>query len=87
MKATYVEKYGEGFEIFKNPITDDGMKKSAKGLVTVIENKGKLELKDQVTWNDVYSDKNILKLVYFNGEFLNTTSLSEIRKKLNTCKY
>ena len=30
MKATYVELNGEGREIFKDPITDDGVKKSAK---------------------------------------------------------
>ena len=33
MKATYGEVDGEGREIFKDPITDDGTKKSAKRFV------------------------------------------------------
>ena len=35
MKATYGEVDGEGREIFKDPITDDGTKKSARGLVKI----------------------------------------------------
>jgi len=38
MKATYVEIDGVGREIFKNPITDDGTKKSATGLLRVEKN-------------------------------------------------
>jgi hypothetical protein len=30
-KATYIEIGETGIEIFKDPITDDGIKKSAKG--------------------------------------------------------
>ena len=35
MKATYGEVNGEGRAIFKDPITDDGTKKSAKGLMKI----------------------------------------------------
>ena len=35
MKATSVVVNGERREIFKDPITDDGIKKSAKGLIKV----------------------------------------------------
>jgi nicotinamide phosphoribosyltransferase len=38
MKATYVEVNGESREIFKNPVTDDGTKKSATGLLQVTKN-------------------------------------------------
>jgi len=79
VKATYVEIHGVGREIFKDPITDDGTKKSAKGLLAVFNGK----LKDQCTWNEVNSEKNELKLLFKNGQFLRTTTLTEIRKKLN----
>jgi nicotinamide phosphoribosyltransferase len=82
MKATYVEVDGVGREIFKDPITDDGVKKSAKGLLRVA---GSVEdnfyiLEDQCTWEDEKS--GLLKTIYLNGQFENQTTLTEIRKRL-----
>ena len=37
MKATYVEIDGQGVEVFKDPATDNGTKKSAKGLIQVAQ--------------------------------------------------
>ena len=83
MKATYVEKNGEGFEIFKDPVTDDGIKKSAKGLLKVVQGEKGLELKDQISWEELRQENNLLKVVYENGKFTNKVSLTEIRNKLN----
>jgi nicotinamide phosphoribosyltransferase len=82
MKATYVEVDGVGREIFKDPITDDGVKKSAKGLLRVA---GAVEdnfyiLEDQCTWEDEKS--GLLKTIYLNGQFENQTTLTEIRERL-----
>src|SRR5258708_22036540 len=54
MKATYGEVNGVGRDIFKDPKTDDGTKKSAKGLMQVYRNPatGKLALKAHCTWED-----------------------------------
>ena len=95
MKATYVEKATEwlesdppipisfeGFEIFKDPVTDDGMKKSAKGLLKVIQGENGLELKDQISWEKLQENDNLLKIVYQDGKFKNKVSLTEIRNKL-----
>jgi nicotinamide phosphoribosyltransferase len=85
MKATYVEVNGEGREIFKDPITDDGIKKSAKGLLHVAKifnksiNDGYM-LVDQCSWED--ESKGMLKTIYKDGEFLNQTTLTEIRERL-----
>lgn len=49
MKATYVEVDGEGREIFKDPVTDDGTKKSATGLLKVIKEEGEYKLIDRVS--------------------------------------
>lgn len=79
VKATYVEVNGEGREIFKQPVTDDGTKNSAKGLLAVFNGK----LKDQCTWDEVYSKENELKPLYKDGKLLRRTTLTEIRQKLN----
>lgn len=97
MKATYIEKEEIFYaspesvepgirtvcqEIFKDPITDDGLKKSAKGLLKVVQGEEGLELVDQITWSQFNEDDNLLKIIYENGEFPNRTTLTEIRNKL-----
>ena len=74
----------QGFDIFKDPVTDNGLKKSAKGLLKVIENtKGELVVKDGITWVELEQEDNLLVPVFKDGKFYNETSLTEIRKKLN----
>ena len=82
MKATYCEINGEGKEIFKDPITDDGTKKSATGLLSVTrdEYSGDYMLMDRVDWQT--SRGGELKTIYRDGKFENTTTLSEIRENL-----
>ena len=92
MKATYVEikqtdklrgNYGlnQGREIFKDPITDDGGKKSAKGLLNVTYGNSTYQLQDGLSWE---SEKmGYLQTIFNNGKFYNEVSLAEIRKKLN----
>lgn len=84
VKSTYGEVNGEGREIFKDPITDDGTKKSAKGLIKVVRNSdGELEMIDQVTWDDVNADDNELKPVFRNGKLLKEWTLAEIRETVS----
>ncbi len=93
-KATYVEitlqdkdgkDYIQGIDIFKDPITDDGTKKSARGLITVLKNEnGEYYVKDQATWEDVYDESNQLKTLFKDGELIRTITLTEIRTKLWT---
>jgi nicotinamide phosphoribosyltransferase len=80
MKATYVEVNGEGREIFKDPITDDGTKKSATGLLCVTDAFGEYQLTDKVDWDT--EKRGELKTIYKDGEFYNQTTLSEIRERL-----
>ncbi|NER16629.1 nicotinate phosphoribosyltransferase [Spongiivirga citrea] len=80
MKATYVEVNGEGREIFKDPVTDDGTKKSAKGLITLFEVDGIVNFKDQVTPQE--EEQGNLKTVFRNGKLLVEDSLTEIRKRI-----
>jgi nicotinamide phosphoribosyltransferase len=99
MKATYVElevpKFGEfvdqnlnteiiGRQIFKDPITDDGTKKSATGLLNVdwlVGSHGKgIILKDKVSWEE--EGKGLLNTIYKDGVFQNQTTLTQIRERL-----
>ena len=81
MKATYGEVDGIGREIFKDPITDDGTKKSAKGLLQIFKNaEGEYELKDQCTWEEEAQGE--LKEVFRDGKLLIDYSLAEIRERL-----
>lgn len=91
MKATYVEitskkMDGHGMvearNIFKDPITDDGSKKSAKGLLQVIYNSEEnyIDLEDQVTWEQ--EKGGVLKNIYLDGKFNNITTLTNTREVL-----
>jgi len=77
MKATYGEVNGVGQEIFKDPITDDGTKRSAKGLLRVTED---LKLVDQQTWAE--ENTGLLTTVFKDGQLTRFTTLDEIRSKL-----
>lgn len=80
VKATYTEVDGKGYELFKDPVTDSGMKKSAKGLLRVEKEGDKFVLYDQVSWEQEAQGE--LKVVFQDGMLYNETSLSEIRNLL-----
>jgi nicotinamide phosphoribosyltransferase len=89
LKTTYCQRNG-GKEIFlfKDPITDDGEKKSQMGMVAVYkyDNEGKEEIHytDKLLMEDLlkYSGSNLLKPLFHNGELLRETTLSKIRYNL-----
>lgn len=92
MKATYGEVLPlvnssdprwmkpEAREIFKDPITDDGTKKSKKGLLKVIEVSGTLICADQCSWLD--EQTGVLETVFKDSKMIKTTTLAEIRERL-----
>ncbi len=79
MKATYGEVNGEGRAIFKDPITDDGTKKSAKGLMKIEIENNSFKLFDNVSWED--EKQGELKEVFRDGKLLIDQSLKEIRER------
>lgn len=81
-KATYIEVNNIGIDIFKDPITDSGIKKSAKGLLQVYKDENNnICLKDQCTWEE--EGKGLLQVIFEDGIFYNLTTLTKIREKLN----
>ena len=80
MKATYGEVDGEGRDIFKDPVTDDGTKKSARGLVRVELEDGEYVLYDQQTW--AQEAQGELREVFRDGQLLVNWQLSEVRARV-----
>lgn len=83
MKATYGEVNGVGRAIFKDPKTDDGAKRSARGLLRVVRNaEGQLTLQDNCTWEEAKT--GLLEPVFLDGKLLKDSTLAEIRAHLKT---
>lgn len=74
----------QGYAIFKDPVTDDGGKKSATGLLAVHKNEttGELLLVENAAWDKVNSEDNQLKVRYKDGHFYNQTNFEEIRERV-----
>jgi len=84
IKCVAQQRSGKLIEIFKDPVTDDGTKKSARGLTVVYkDNNGEYFLKDQATLEEVLSDDNELKVRFRDGKFYNQTTLTEVRNRIN----
>lgn len=78
MKATYGVVNGEAREIFKDPITDGGIKKSAKGLLCVNPD---MTLSECVTPEQ--EKQGMLWTVFKDGEIDNTVDLKTIRARVD----
>lgn len=81
MKATAGVVDGELREIFKDPVTDDGTKKSARGLLAVRRSDtGELVLHERASWDDVRNSE--FELVYRDGEVVRRETLRAIRARV-----
>lgn len=81
MKATWVKINGVGINIFKNPKTDNGTKKSATGrLAVAAASTGELTLIEQASPEQEAA--SFLQPIWEDGKFLVRQSLSEVRAQL-----
>ena len=76
-KGAWFESNGQGYDIYKDPVTDDGTKKSLKGLICVTENH---EVLTQCTPEQ--ESQGILHTIYEDGHFFNQVTLTQIRERL-----
>jgi nicotinamide phosphoribosyltransferase len=76
------EKWTECREIFKDPITDSGEKKSAKGLIAVYpkEDGSGYYMKDQASWDEV--EHCAYKNIFTDGNLLIDWSFRAIRERI-----
>lgn len=82
MKATSGVVSGERRDIFKDPKTDSGTKRSAKGLLRVDIQDNELVLFDQQT--EEQENQGLLETVFLDGKITKPVSLSEIRKRIDS---
>ena len=80
VKATWGQVNGVGRELFKDPVTDSGVKKSAKGLLRVEQTNNGFELFDQQSFEQ--ENMGVLQTVFENGQLLRECSLDQIRERL-----
>jgi nicotinamide phosphoribosyltransferase len=85
MKATWAEVDGVARNLFKDPVTDDGLKKSAKGRLAVLGRYGAhggytLEVVSEATSEQEAA--SLLKPVWEDGKFVKRYSFAEVRATL-----
>ena len=80
VKATWGQVNGQGRELFKDPITDSGVKKSAKGLLRVEQTADGFTLFDQQTSEQ--EQQGAFAIVFENGKLIRECTLDEIRARL-----
>jgi nicotinamide phosphoribosyltransferase len=80
MKATSGVVNGERRDIFKDPKTDSGFKKSAKGLLRVEKEDDTYVLYDQQTPEQ--EEQGELKVVYYNGTITRKHTFEQVRQRL-----
>lgn len=76
-KGAWFQENGNDHNIYKEPVTDDGTKKSLKGKCAVILANGIYAVQTQCT--DAQENSGLLQTIYENGKFYNQITLGEIR--------
>jgi nicotinamide phosphoribosyltransferase len=79
MKATWVKIDGVGKDIYKTPKTDSGMKKSARGRLSVLRDHGRLTLLEQCS--PVEEACSLLRPVWRDGSLLVDETFDVVRNR------
>ena len=80
IKATYGEADGEELELFKDPVTDDGTKRSLKGLLRVERENNTYVVYDQQTKEQEAS--GALEVVFEDGKVPPPVGVAELRVRV-----
>ncbi|MDQ2993686.1 MAG: nicotinate phosphoribosyltransferase [Pseudomonadota bacterium] len=81
MKATSGVVNGKRRDIFKDPKTDAGIKKSARGLLRVERQGDDIVLLDQQT--EAEENQGLLEAVFLDGKLMRNVSFAEIRNRID----
>lgn len=83
LKSTLCVIEGKEKFIFKNPKTDDGIKKSQRGAVCVLQDEeGKITFQEGLSLSDRVS-RNLLQPIFENGVLVKEVTFAEVRAKLS----
>lgn len=78
MKATWAQINGVGMDLYKDPVTDNGVKKSAKGRLAVVQDGATLMLIEQASPEVEQSEENLLQVVWQNGKFVHEHTWNDV---------
>lgn len=83
LKSTMCKIDGKEKMIYKDPITDDGIKKSNIGVVAIqLDDNNNLICKDGLSFE--HKEASLLQPIFLNGSMLNITSIKEVRNRIKT---
>jgi nicotinamide phosphoribosyltransferase len=82
LKSTLCVINGDEKQIFKDPKTDNGIKKSQKGRVVVLKEGNKIVFKDGLSLSDTVKG-DMLREVFRDGRLLVDENFADIRARLN----
>lgn len=83
LKSTYARINGEEKFLFKDPITDTGIKKSATGMVRVFKSPWGVGYRDQLTEHERdLADNDLLEDIFVNGKLTRVQTLADIRARM-----
>jgi nicotinamide phosphoribosyltransferase len=82
VKGSWFQADGKEYDIYKDPATDDGRKKSLKGKVRVDLVDGEYEVTAGCTAEQ--EEGGLLQRIYEDGKFYNRTTLQEIRDRITS---
>jgi nicotinamide phosphoribosyltransferase len=75
------------YNIYKDPITDDGTKKSLKGLCGVFQRDDENGMNEYFVETELtfeQEERGMLQVIYEDGKFFNQVTLNEIRERLQS---
>jgi nicotinamide phosphoribosyltransferase len=81
IKATWGQVNGEARELFKDPKTDNGIKKSACGLIRIEYENGHFVMYDHQTHEK--ENQGLLQTVFEDGKLIHFETLADIRERLH----
>lgn len=94
-KGAEFKANGKSFDIYKDPATDDGTKKSLKGLCQVFNNRpdarpdeilydGRDQLEVKIGCTEAEEEAGVLQVIYEDGKFYNQVTLDQVRERIKS---
>lgn len=87
LKSTHVVIDGKEKNIFKDPKTDSGIKKSQKGCVIVVKDGNSFKFIDELKLGDVNRKDNEMVTIFENGKLIVDDNFSSIRNRIKYSKF
>jgi nicotinamide phosphoribosyltransferase len=81
-KGAWFQSEGLDYNIYKDPATDNGTKKSLKGMVAVLKEDGEYVVKVECTREEEAGGE--LQIIYEDSRFYNEVTLGEIRERIKS---